>query len=108
MPFLGSSELISEMFKSHMKLGSVTIVHETSVTPMWRFDPQCVFNWAPILFGPTGNLPHIGDQAIGVTAILAIELFDRIQICQVPPVEMDVIRSTDALDTPDRKAYDLE
>ena len=54
-------------------------------------DAACVLYRAPILFCTSGDFTYIRDEAVGVSAIGAIELFERIKIIKVVTVENEIV-----------------
>src|SRR5690606_21015921 len=66
-----------------------------------------VLYWTPILLGPRSNLAHIGDDAIDVRAIGAVEFFQRVQIGQSSAIENDVAPAFDLRDAVGTKAKRL-
>ena len=72
-----------------------------------RVDPLRVPDRAPVLLGPRGNLANGGQHAVRVAAIHAIQLFDRIQVGEVLPIDHDVVRTWDPRDPVQRKTEPL-
>lgn len=55
---------------------------------MRRVNGASVFDGAPVLFRTGGNLPHVGDETVRITAESAIHLLDAVQICELVSVSM--------------------
>src|SRR5450830_1255632 len=63
---------------------------------------------APVLLGARRNLAREGDDAVGVGAIGAVELLQRIEIGEMVAVEHEIVGAFDLGDAIDRKAYRLK
>src|SRR6185295_6390011 len=67
-----------------------------AVGPQHRFG---VPDRTPVLFGPSRNLTHVRQNAVRVSAIHAIELFDGVEIGEMPAIDRsDVDRAPDVRD----------
>ena len=58
-----------------------------------------VLNWAPVLLGSAGDFARIGKNAVAVTAVNAVNFFDRIEISKMVTVDCNVKASFDARNT---------
>jgi hypothetical protein len=63
-----------------------------------------MFDWAPVLFGPRSDLADIGDNTVGITAEIAMDLFDAVQICELVSIQDDVAAPRHLCHPVDRKA----
>src|SRR5450830_1765039 len=63
---------------------------------------------APVLLGARRDLAREGDDAVGVGAIGAVELLQRIEIGEMVAVEHEIVGALDLGDAVDRKAYRLK
>ena len=70
-------------------------------------DDTCMLDRAPILLGTCGDLTRVGEQSVGVAAVRAVHLFDRVQVRQLVPVHHEIARTRHHCDPVDRKAHPL-
>ena len=75
---------------------------------MGRLQPHGVFDGTPILLRLARNVPDIGNQAVCISAIFAIQLLHAIQIRQMTAINSEVVATADGFHTPDREAYFLK
>ena len=61
----------------------------------------------PILFRTSGDFAHIGNEAVGVRAIGAIELFERVKISEMVTIKHEVVAAIYLGDPIRRKADGL-
>lgn len=66
-----------------------------------------MFDRTPVLLGPGGDLGNVGKNTIRIGAILAVDLFNQVQVLQMVPVKGQVIAPPDVRDSVDRKADKL-
>ena len=57
-----------------------------------------MLDWAPILFGPAGNLADIGGDTVRVVAIKTIQRLDPVEIGELASIQPDIVHPTDARD----------
>lgn len=48
---------------------------------------------APVLFGPGRDFLHVGDQSVKAPAVSAVQLFDSVEIVQLPQIQSDIAAS---------------
>ena len=58
---------------------------------MWA--TEGMFNGAKVLLCPGRHLPYVGDQAVGIATVVAIEMFDPVQVRKMSTVKEDVTRT---------------
>ena len=104
----GFPDQLSELFKPNTKPVGVAIIEELPIAPMGRLGANCMFDGAPILFGPSGDFLYVCDKPVRIAAIDAIPLFYPVLIGEMTPVHNDEVGSTDMLNAPNRKADVLE
>ena len=63
--------------------------------------------WAPILLCPGGYFLDIGNQTVGIAAVLAVDFLDRIQISEPMAVHRKIRPARNGGDTVNRKAHPL-
>ena len=66
-----------------------------------------MLNRAKILLGARRHLGNEGEQPVGIGAIDATDLFDRVQIGEPPPVKNEVVSSSNLRDCVDGKTDKL-
>jgi len=98
-----------ELFTKFVETGAITAgitKFEKLVIALMRVgDLECVLDRAPILLCPAADFPDVSDDAVGVTAIRAVQRLDPVQIGEMPAVEYDVLGATDAGYPVDAEAY---
>src|SRR6476646_10584559 len=68
----------------------IPVVHERGVARMSPNHTPGMFDWTPILLSAPRDLANICNQSIRVGTIGAIELFERVQVSKMVPVEYQI------------------
>ena len=89
------SEFFPESFQLLPVALSVAKIKKIPVPVMSPKNFSGMLDGAKILLRPGGHLTGIGDKAIGISAIVAVELFDKVQIGQPSAIEDDEVRPAD-------------
>ncbi|MPL82868.1 hypothetical protein SDC9_28817 [bioreactor metagenome] len=85
------------------RLGIAEIA-ELAVIDMRALHPPRVLDRAPVFLGPRRHLADIGDDAVAIAAIHAVQLLDAVQIGQVMAVDHHMVAPAHLLDAVNRKA----
>ena len=85
----------------------IPIIKEFLIAAVQSTDASGVLDRAPILLRACGNFLDVGDQSVKVTAIAAVEFFNKIQIIQILRIEYDIVFALDFRDAVNRKAGGL-
>jgi hypothetical protein len=54
-----------------------------------------MLDWTPILFGASRDLRRVSENTVGISAIQAVQFFNRIQVRQAVPIKQNKVRSPD-------------
>ena len=65
----------------------VTEIEEVLVSAVGAFNATRMLDRTPMLFRPGGNLGEIGEDAVDIGAIIAIQLLGKVEIAQAMAVE---------------------
>ena len=64
----------------------VSEIDKLLIAAVGTFRASRVFDWTPVLFSPGGDLGEVGENAVAICALFAIQLLDKIQVAQVMAV----------------------
>src|SRR5262249_35588820 len=82
----------------------VAEIDEVVVARVRRADALRVPDRTPVLLGAAGDLADVGEDAVRIPAVHAVQLLDAIEIREVLPIDHDVGRALYAGDAVDGKA----
>ena len=69
-------------------------VQEVLVPLMGALHAAKVLDRTPVLFRPGRNLRHVVQDAIGISAILTVDLLDQVEIRKMVTVKSEIVGST--------------
>src|SRR5678816_4185288 len=87
--------------------GRVAVLDEFVIVTMGRSHTLRVSDRTPVLLGPTRDFPNVCEDAVGISTVHAIELFDRVEVREMLAVDHDVGRAADPCDAVNGKAHPL-
>ena len=86
---------------------SVAVVEELMVPLVGSANRTGVLDRAPVLFRARGDLSHIREQPVRITAEGTVDLLDPVQICELVSIDDEIRAPRHAGDPVDRKAHRL-
>ena len=98
---------MADFLEAFAVLISIAIVDKKSVTAVDGLHADGVLDGAPMLLGAPGDFLHIGDQAIDVGTIGAIQLFNGVEITEPRAIHRNVFIAVDLGDAINGKADEL-
>ena len=84
--------LFLQLFQPFPIAVRIPVIHERGVARVSPNHTPGMFDWTPILLSAPGDLANICNQSICVGTVGAIELFDRVQVSKMVPVEYQYSR----------------
>ena len=69
----------------------IAVVRERAVARVSPNHAPGVLDRTPILLGAPGDLANVGNQSVGIRAVGAVELFERVQVGNVMAIEYQII-----------------
>ena len=103
----GLFEREAQPFELRVVVGCLPVLQEAPVAGMGAEDAARVLDRTEVLLGTRRYFARISQQSIRVGAEGAVEPLEGVQVCEVLPVNSDVIRTPDLGDLIDRKADGL-
>ena len=82
-------------------------VQEVLVPIMGALHAAKVLDRTPVLLRPSRNLCHVVQDAIGISAILTVDLLDQVEIGKMVTVKSEIVGSTHRGNTVNREADPL-
>src|SRR5476649_199439 len=82
----------------------IAIIDEAAIAVMGAWNRKRMLDRTEELLSAARHFAHIGDDAVAVAAIDAVQLLDQVQIAQAMPVDDDIVGPAHLGDAIDREA----
>ena len=85
----------------------ISVIQEVFVPLVSALHTAEMLDRTPILLRSGRNLRHVVQDAIGISAILTVDLLDQVQVGKMVAVKSEIVRSTHRGNAINREAYPL-